>query len=222
MRLFIIRHGESTWNSRGIIQGNRNPHLSQKGRKQARLLARYLESCRLERIFSSNLRRAYQTAEIVAQRLNLPVEKMPQLKEIGLGIWQGKTLRGLDAKQKRLYERWVKAPSKVKVPGAEDIEVFTRRICQAFNMIIQSADEFENVAVVTHGGAICAFLSYVLKADIDRLLVSVLLDNAGVSVIEVFEKKYFWVRAINYTAHLSPDGAGPSIKSFCNRLAGKS
>jgi len=203
MKLFIIRHGESTWNSRGLIQGNRDPYLSEKGKVQAKELARYLKDCKIRNIFSSDLRRASQTACVLSKSLAVPVARMPELREIGLGFWEGKKIRGLDEKYKKLYDLWIKGPSKVKVPGAEKVPVFCKRICRAFEKIIRSSGEEDNIAVVTHGGAICAYLSRVLKADIDRLLVSVKLDNAGLTFVEVFQKKYFWLRAVNDTAYLN-------------------
>ena len=212
MNLFIIRHGESTWNSKGIIQGQRDPHLSARGKKQAEELAKYLKSCKIEKIFSSDLKRAWQTSSIIGRKLNLPIVKVAQLQEVGLGFWQGKKIKGLDKKHKKLYNEWIKSPSKVNVPGAEKIQVFRNRVGQAFKTIVAKCKKGENIAVVTHGGVICAYLSYVLKADIDRLLISMRLDNAGITRIEIFEKKYFWVRGINSTAHLRNDGAGRTIK----------
>jgi len=86
--LILIRHGETDWNVEGRYQGQADPPLNARGRVQALRLADGLASSGIETLYTSPLQRARQTAEIVAQRLNVPVHIEPRLVEIHQGDWQ--------------------------------------------------------------------------------------------------------------------------------------
>src|SRR5688572_19392365 len=88
-RLLLLRHGQSTWNADGRWQGQADPPLSPLGEEQARDAARRLAPGQFSRVLASDLRRARQTAEILADALRLPVEVDPDLREIDVGDWQG-------------------------------------------------------------------------------------------------------------------------------------
>src|SRR5439155_24499614 len=87
--LLLVRHGETDWNREGRWQGQADTPLNDVGRAQARELADALAGERLEAIYASDLRRAYETAEIVGARLGLPVTSEPALRETDVGSWSG-------------------------------------------------------------------------------------------------------------------------------------
>ena len=87
--LLLVRHGETDWNAEGRLQGHTDRPLSDYGRRQARRLAEELEGEELEAIYSSDLARAHETAEIVGERLGLPVALEPDLREKDWGTWEG-------------------------------------------------------------------------------------------------------------------------------------
>src|SRR5436309_5200504 len=89
--LLLVRHGETDWNRDRRFQGHADPPLNDAGREQARVLADELAGDRIELIYTSDLQRARETAEIVAGQLGLDVIPLRELREIDVGEWEGFT-----------------------------------------------------------------------------------------------------------------------------------
>jgi phosphoserine phosphatase len=186
MNLYIIRHGESTWNNANRIQGTSDPGLSELGRRQARLLAARLSKIKVDRIYSSPLKRSYQTAGFISDALKIKIIKNEELREIGLGEWEGKTPGQIDRLYGNKYKKWLlSGPTKVDIPGMERISHFRGRIDRVFRSIIDQNMAGGNVAVVTHGGVIASFLARLLKADFDRLVLKLHLPNTCVTLVSI-------------------------------------
>ena len=135
--LLLVRHGESDWNAEGRLQGHTDRPLSDFGRRQARQLAEALEGEELEAIYSSDLARARETAEIVGERLGLPVELDPDLREKDWGTWEGLTSVERD---------------RVEFVG-ESTEAHRERILGALRQISERHPGEARILVVTHGGS---------------------------------------------------------------------
>ena len=84
---YIVRHGQTNWNILGKTQGHGNSDLTEQGIVQARELAEDITKYPIDYIYSSDLGRAIQTAEILGEKLNLEVQKTEGLREIGVGVW---------------------------------------------------------------------------------------------------------------------------------------
>ena len=135
--LLLVRHGETDWNADGRLQGHTDRPLSEYGRRQARELAGELEGEELEAIYSSDLARARETAEIVGERLGLPVVLDPDLREKDWGTWEGLTAVERD---------------RVEFVG-EQTEAHQERILGALRRISERHPGDGRVLVVTHGGS---------------------------------------------------------------------
>ncbi|HEU5477437.1 MAG TPA: histidine phosphatase family protein [Gaiellaceae bacterium] len=135
--LLLVRHGETDWNADGRLQGQTDRPLSDFGRRQARELAEELEDEQLEAIYSSDLARARETAEIVGARLGLPVVFDPDLREKDWGTWEGLTAVERD---------------RVEFVG-ESTEAHQERILLALRRISARHPGDGRVLVVTHGGS---------------------------------------------------------------------
>src|SRR5690242_596043 len=90
-RLLLVRHGESTWNADGRIQGQLDPPLSERGVAQAREVAERFAGHRLAGLYSSDLARTWQTAVAIGAVVGIDPVPEPGLREIALGEWEGKT-----------------------------------------------------------------------------------------------------------------------------------
>lgn len=134
--LLLVRHGETDWNAAGRLQGHTDRPLSDYGREQARRLADELAGEALDAIYASDLTRARETAEIVAERLRLPVALDPDLREKDWGNWEGLTST----------ERFG-----VELVG-ESTEQHQRRMLRALGRIAAKYP-YGRVLVVTHGGS---------------------------------------------------------------------
>ena len=104
--LLLARHGESDWNRARRWQGHADRPLTDLGRRQARELAERLAGVELDAVFSSDLRRASETAEIVARSQGLDVTTMPELREVDVGSWSGLTRTEAEERFPEAYVRW--------------------------------------------------------------------------------------------------------------------
>jgi 2,3-bisphosphoglycerate-dependent phosphoglycerate mutase len=134
--LLLVRHGETDWNAAGRLQGHTDQPLSDYGRAQARRLAEELAGEQFDAIYASDLARASETAEIVAERLHLPVDLDPDLREKNWGTWEGLT------SEERLEVE----------PDGESTEQHQRRVLAALGRIA-AKHPHGRVLVVTHGGS---------------------------------------------------------------------
>jgi len=201
-QLLLIRHGQSTWNAEGRIQGWADPPLSERGLGQARKLAQRLiaEGYPLAAIYSSPLLRARKTAEQVAQTLGLPVQTDERLKENGVGQFTG--LTGQEVEQQ--FPEWVAArrssPAWIAPPDGEARDGFASRAAAVMAHIVANHSE-QTVAVVSHGGILGAYLIHALEMSIHRSS-PFQFDNASLSIVQVGEQRIRLLK-LNDTAHLT-------------------
>jgi 2,3-bisphosphoglycerate-dependent phosphoglycerate mutase len=135
--LLLVRHGETDWNADGRLQGHTDRPLSDYGRQQAQQLAEELEGEEIAAIYSSDLARARETAEIVGERLALPVGLDPDLREKDWGTWEGLTSVERD---------------RVEFVG-ESTAAHQERMLRALERIAERHPGNGRVLVVTHGGS---------------------------------------------------------------------
>lgn len=148
-RLILIRHGRTEWNRVERLRGRADIGLDEVGMKQAGAVAERVAYWRVPAIYSSPLRRALTTAEILAQRIGLKVEILPGIIDIDYGEWQGLSLEEAAAKDSSLYATWLESPDKVKFPGGESLAEVRERATSAVNDLI-AQHQGENIAVVSH------------------------------------------------------------------------
>jgi broad specificity phosphatase PhoE len=155
--IYLVRHGETEWNRLGRWQGTTDIVLSDVGRAQARGLVERLRDTGITTVFASDLRRASETAEIVAAELGLPAPVTDaRLRERGFGCFEGLTRnecaeRFPDAWQRyHLDRRWTP-------PGAEIHEDVVARAIGALNEIAARLSDGQAALVVSHGGTMRSF-----------------------------------------------------------------
>lgn len=147
--LILARHGETDWNRENRFQGHADPPLNDLGRRQSAELAETLAGETIARVYTSPLRRARETAEIVAARLGLDVEAVGALREIDVGSWSGLTRDEVAARFPDAYALWLDGGH-----GFEDGETYEElrtRVVPALQELAGRHPE-DAVLVVTHGG----------------------------------------------------------------------
>ena len=147
--LILARHGETDWNRDGRFQGHADPPLNDHGREQARTLAVALDDQPLVAIYSSDLRRAHETALVVAERKGLDVVVDPDLRERDVGEWSGLTLPEIEERLPEELRRF----REEGVSIGETRESLSKRVVAAVGRIA-AAHPRGSVLVVTHGGAL--------------------------------------------------------------------
>lgn len=167
-RIWLVRHGQTDWNTQRRIQGHTPTELNSTGRAQAQQLADWLFDVRGRTSFaagySSDLPRAAQTAEIIAARLGLSISCTPQLRERHLGEFEGKTweqIRAARASDGRRVVEHGDLADWTGVPGVETDEQLWQRVSQILGDIARQ-HEGEDVLAVTHGGVIKHIIWHVL------------------------------------------------------------
>lgn len=201
-RLLLVRHGESTWNQERRVQGQLDPTLSELGRRQARALADRLRGRRLAAFYSSDLRRAWQTAELVAEAVGAAPVPLPGLREIALGAWEGKTREELMAEFPAEWESWARRPSWDIVPGGEGAGSFEARVLATLAEVQRDLARGD-VLCLTHGGVIQVALgSVVVPGRGSDGLFPFLIENCSVTVLQRTGVRTV-VTAVNDTCHLS-------------------
>jgi len=134
--IILARHGETEWNVEEIFRGRIDIELNETGIKQARLLAEYLSDVEIQAIYSSPLKRALRTAEIIASYHKLDIEITPGLIDFNYGQWQGLPHQEVEDKYKELYTKWTNSPDQVKIPEGESLDEVRGRARGVVNDVI--------------------------------------------------------------------------------------
>jgi broad specificity phosphatase PhoE len=166
--IWLVRHGESTWNASGLVQGQADgPALTSAGREQAKVLARSIRRFPITRVVTSDLTRAVETASIIGQKLNRQWEADPALRERNFGDAQGAPLGALPDEWSGLAgERVVDADA--RPPGGESIRELSERVVDFFGRLA-GEDHDGDVLVVTHGGVIRVALAHCDRVPIAHM-----------------------------------------------------
>lgn len=190
-RLLLVRHGLTDWNRDGRFQGHLDPPLSDDGRTQASLLAARLAkmpSDRPRRIVSSPLRRAFETAEMIADDAGLQrgaVTRDRGLMELGQGAWEGRTHSELAVSDAERYAAWRAATWDRTPPDGEPVEDAAKRVRIALDAALGTSDGDGSwpLCLVGHGGSLRLAAGLLLELEPAHAW-ALELDNASLSILE--------------------------------------
>ena len=198
LELCLVRHGQTTWNATGRWQGHADAPLSELGREQAERLADRLGSERFDVVISSDLSRAFDTAQAVARRIGLEVQRDVRWREIDVGDLSGLTseeaaAKGLYRTNHRFDERH---------PSGESSADLAARVALAVNDLILGRMG-QRVLVVSHGGTIRRALAVILgEPSAPWVHQFRALGNTGIARFELFANGERRCLLYNDTAHL--------------------
>ena len=202
IKIMLIRHGMTFWNAIGKMQGNSDVHLSPDGLHQARLLAAHCPFFMANAIYSSPLARAQTTALILANKFNLHVETVDDLREINFGDWEGKILRDIAQDDPINFEKFFKQPDELIIPNSETVHQLQERAMNALNKIIANhkSDTDAHIIIVAHGAINRVILCSLLDIPIKKMW-ALSQFNTAVNIFREDDGR-FTVDVINSTAHL--------------------
>ena len=201
-KIFIIRHGQTDGNSARKYFGITDIELNEEGLIQAGLISKRLEKENLFRIYSSNLKRAFKTAEIIAKPHRISVEPKEDLREINFGDWEGLSFQEIQKSYPHEFSKWQNNIMDFTTPHGESVLELKKRIETAFSEILNSARE-NNVAIVTHGGPIRVILSRMLSPNaLETVFWKIRQDNAALNIIENIDNTQI-ISLVNDTSHLN-------------------
>ena len=183
MKLYLIRHGESENNKKGLYTGWTDAPLTEKGFEDAKGVRKYIADVKFDKIYSSDLTRAKQTAETAIP--GCVYEEISLIREVNLGDLEGKEIArcpeifGEDFAKNR-------AETNYKPYGGENDEEFVRRIATFLDMVANSG--YENVAAFAHGGILRRSAGYVFGMLIPRNAMP--CRNCAIEILEYKDGKW--------------------------------
>ncbi len=160
--LYIARHGETEWNIKRIIQGQSNSNLTPNGIEQAKMLCKDLRDIKFDALYSSDLSRAKQTAEIISLEKQLAISASHLLRERNYGSWQGKPMKEYSENIKQALDKLgdISLEERQRIKIHEDVES-DHEIVSRFITILREVSIInpnKNILVISHGGIMRAFL----------------------------------------------------------------
>jgi broad specificity phosphatase PhoE len=156
-RFCLVRHGQTDWNLEGRFQGQSDVPLNQTGRGEAQSLAGQLSSQSFSAIFTSDLLRAKETADVIAEVLGVPVTPEPRLREINQGEWEGQFVEVIRARNSTLWEQRTIDPANFHPPGGESVAEVAERTQAAMRNITHHYPT-GSVLIVSHGLALATII----------------------------------------------------------------
>jgi len=202
-RLFLVRHGQSTWNGQRRIQGQLDPPLSALGEMQARRLAERLSGRLFDGFYTSDLARCRVTATTVAAEIGMNPEPLTDLREIALGEWEGLTREETISRYPEEWARWERKPSWDIVPGSEGAEAFEVRVHRVLDELLERHPHGD-ILIVTHGGVIQVALGRTI-GNRSHGLFPFVIDNCSITILTKGRARTV-ISGVNDVSHLH-DGA---------------
>ena len=215
MRLFLVRHGLSSFNKKGLIQGRIDEsYLTDEGYKQATLTGNILNEIKFDQIYSSPLKRAADTAKEIEKcfKENFDIYYDKNLLEVDLHKWSGLTSKDIKSKYKDSYLIWKNDPEKLELKDKDDN---TYKPIQ--NLFVQAEEFFKNlqednkneknknILIIAHNAILRCLILYLLNKP-NKGFRKIRLDNASISIVNISESDTFFnaqIECLNQTSHLN-------------------
>ncbi|MDX1435731.1 MAG: histidine phosphatase family protein [Anaerolineales bacterium] len=177
----LIRHGQTDWNLEGRYTGQSDIPLNETGREQAQRAAAQLQQSPPDVIYSSDLKRARETAEIIGRAFRLPVATDPRLREIDQGEWEGMLFPDIKERFEQEFNRMRDDPFNVGPPGGESVGQVWERVLASADEIAQSHPR-QRVVLVSHGLALAIIKAHGNGHAVDEIW-GLIPPNATVEVV---------------------------------------
>lgn len=208
-KVFLVRHGETTWNKLGKFQGVKDIELSEKGIEQAKFLSKRFET-NFDVICTSPLKRARKTAEIIAANKNISPIVVQNLREIDFGNWEGLTIKELLSKYSKDYENWKADENTGALSGSDkSLKCASLRAKDAIMEIVKK-NNGKTIVIVAHGGIIKASLIALFNWKI-KMYHRLFIGNTGVTEVDFDENFVPYLSYYNDTSHLPKEYTALSV-----------
>jgi broad specificity phosphatase PhoE len=177
MVCYVIRHGEIPSNRSSIYPGTRPESLTTRGREQAMVLGERLRNQGIRQIYTSPIKRARETAEILGNAVGAPIHVENDLREMDLGPWEGLSEDQVGREFPREWEIWNRAPATLRLPGREPLQqVQTRALSMIRNLCLRHFGA--TIAAVTHVSVVRCVVLYAVGKDLNDYR-SLTVENAS-------------------------------------------
>lgn len=198
-KIIFIRHGQTSWNKEKKYQGHSDISLNENGLRQAELVGKRLAGEKINAIYSSDLRRACQTAELIAQYHALPIIRKQELREINFGVWEGLTYQEIMETWPEILTTMYSQPGATCPPQGESFDRVRRRVIRALQQCI-AKHQNETIVIVSHGGTMRVILCAALGIELDKMWF-IRQDSTAINIIQYFDHQVV-VSLVNDTCHI--------------------
>lgn len=203
MRLYMIRHGQTDWNIVKRLQGATDIPLNEKGEAAAQETAKGMEKIHLDLCFSSPLKRAFRTAELICEGRNIPIFEEPRIREISFGDYEGCIYgpKGYNVPDPDFNDFFHKTEAYQVPPNGESIRELLNRTENFLEELKLREDlEDQNLLIATHGAALRALLCNIKKNAVRDFWEGAVHKNCAVSCVELIDGEYqiLWENQIFY------------------------
>lgn len=205
LTFYLVRHGETEWNKAHKLQGRKDSPLTDKGIEHAQLLGTRLSNIEFHAIYSSPIKRAFQTAEYIRSGRNIPILTDENLKEINFGEWEGRKREELEQKYKNQFSNFWDNPHKYdhKLNKGESLTAFKQRIEAALKRILVE-NSSGNILVVSHGVVIKGVLSYIMNFPTEKIWNHPYIHNTSLTIFH-WNGQGFQIDMVGDTSHFEKD-----------------
>jgi broad specificity phosphatase PhoE len=211
VQIVLVRHGATDWNLQGRCQGTTDRELNAVGIRQAEEIAAILTHESIHAIYSSDLKRAQQTAQLISRPHNLPVAIEQDIRELNHGALEGLTFNEIKDSYPDFLQRWRTGPAEIQVPGGERLVDVADRAWNGLNRIVERHLSAEKIVVVSHNFPILGIVCRVTGTDLNRYR-SFHLDPCGVTRLNRNGNDDWQITHINSKDYLSEPPNG--LKNF--------
>ena len=156
--------------------------------------------CDIDKIYSSDLIRAVETASYISKIFKKDIVKMKEFREINFGLWEGLTFEEIKKNYPEEHKIWKETPHNAKIPGGETLEDVYKRVMSGLKKVLKESIG-QNIIIVSHGGPIKLMILGLLEIDISKYN-RFRQDNTAVNIIEIYDGKDPVLTLYNDTRHL--------------------
>ena len=192
MEIYIVRHGETVWNAANLLQGSADIELNENGRALAGETGENLETIYFDKIYSSPLIRAYETACLIRGHRNIPIIRDERLRELHFGVNEGKNFKELLADKSNPFQYFFDRPDLYRAPErGETLEHVCQRAADFMKEVIEPQEkELERIMIVAHGALNKAIMCHIKQHGIDKFWSGGLQKNCNVMIVNRENEKY--------------------------------
>lgn len=204
-RFILVRHGQTEWNRVERFRGRADLSLNETGIRQAEAAAARLKGQQVAVIYSSPLKRALQTADIIARELKLPVQFLEGLIDIDFGSFQGLSAEEARKKDNKLLTMWLEQPHLVRFPNGESLDIVRQRVLKAVDELAAKHKD-QTVILVSHK-VVCQVLMCAMLGLGNSHFWQVRQDVNAINIFEIRDGAPL-VMLVNDTCHLKSLSTG--------------
>lgn len=186
MKIYLIRHGETYWNEKRLLQGSTDIELNDYGRELARITSEAMKDVPFEIIYSSPLVRARDTAEIMRRDRQIPIVVDERLREMNFGVLEGEYLPDMEKDHTSQLYYLNREPDKYIPENGESFQQVTERAREFIEQVLVPAKEkYDTVLIAAHGALIRCFLRCIEQREIKDFWKCAPHRNCAVTLVEM-------------------------------------